>query len=261
MENSHYLRTIFNSAAQDYHAARPGYPEPLYGDIVALSGIPPDGQVLEIGCGTGQATLPFAKRGYAILCLDIGPDLLAIAAQNLRDYPNVRFENISFEEWPSKPGAYDLIFAATAFHWIPRETGYPKAAEALKPGAALAIFSHIHPRPFTGFFAEVQSVYDQYMPKLANQRKHQTTADEIEEQAGYMRTTGLFRSVEVRTYPWSKTYTTNEYLRLLDTHSDHRSIEIDRRRGLYQAIADLVESRYDGKVERPYLTELYLAKK
>lgn len=62
MVNSRSLRTIFNSAAQDNHAARPGYPERLYDDIVALSGIPPEGQVLEIGCGTGQATVPFAVQ-------------------------------------------------------------------------------------------------------------------------------------------------------------------------------------------------------
>ncbi len=261
MENSRNLRTIFNSFAQDYNANRPGYPEQLYEDIITLSGIRPGGQILEIGCGTGQATLPFAQRGYSILCLDIGPDLLAIAAQNLREYPRVRFENISFEEWPMRPGEYDLVIAATSFHWIPSETGYPKVAEALKPGGALALFSHIHPRPITGFFAEVQPIYDRYTPELADHRKHTTTEAEIEEQTCTIRATGLFRSVDVRTYPWKQTYTTDKYLSLLNTYSPHRSIDIDRRRALYQAIAELIESRFNGKVERPYLTELYLAKK
>lgn len=261
MTKDNSLRATFNQAACDYNVARPGYPEQLFEDVVTLSGIPPDGQALEIGCGTGQATLPFAKRGYHILCLDIGADLLAIAAQNLHAYPNVHFENLSFEAWPVKAGEYDLVYAATAFHWVPREIGYPKAALALKPGGALAIFSNAHPRPYTDFFVEVQSVYNQYLPQLLDPRERPTTAAEIEEQSQYMRGTGLFNSVVVRTYPWTKTYTTSEYLQLLNTYSDHRALPEENRRGLYQAIANLIESHYGGKVERPYLTELFMGKK
>ncbi len=258
MTEENPLRSTFNKAASDYDKIRPGYPEQLFEDVITLSKIPPGGQALEIGCGTGQATLPFARRGYHILCLDIGPDLLAIAAQNLRAFPNVHFEQSSFETWPVQAGAYDLVYAATAFHWVPRETGYPKAASALKPGGALAIFSNAHPRPYTDFFEEVQSVYNQYLPELSDPRQRPTTEAAIEEQTQYMRATGLFRSVVVRTYPWTQTYTTDAYLRLLNTYSDHRALSQERRRYLYEGIANLIESHYGGKVERPYLTELFL---
>jgi len=261
MADDEHLRAIFNQAASDYDAIRPGYPEQLFVDVIALSEIPQGGQALEIGCGTGQATLPFAQRGYHILCLDIGPDLLAIAVENLRAFPNVHFENIAFEKWPVRAGEYDLVYAATSFHWIPREIGYPKAALALKPGGTLTVFSNAPPRPYTGFSVEVQSIYRQYLPELPDIRERPTNEAEIAAQAGYMRDTGLFSSVEVRTYPWAKTYTTAEYLRLLNTYSDHLPIEEKRRRRLYGAIADLIEDRYAGKVERPYLTILYLAKK
>lgn len=260
MTKDNSLRTTFNQAPGDYNAVRPGYPDQLFEDVVALSGIPPGGQALEIGCGTGQATLPFAQRGYHILCLDIGADLLAIAAANLHAYPQVHFEHVSFEDWTVNAGAYDLVYAATSFHWVPREIGYPKAVLALKPGGALAVFSNAHPRFYTDFFAEVQPVYRQYMPDQLDPRQRPTTDEEIEEQSRYMQSTGLFSSVEVRTYPWTKTYTTREYIQLLNTYSDHRALPEERRRGLYQAIADLIDSHYEGKVERPYLTELFLGK-
>ena len=77
-------RTTFNKVARLYSEMRPSYPEALIEDVVSLSGIPPDGRILEVGCGPGQATVPFARRGYAMLCLDIGADLIAIAAEKCR---------------------------------------------------------------------------------------------------------------------------------------------------------------------------------
>jgi SAM-dependent methyltransferase len=255
------LRATFNRAAGDYDAIRPKYPQQLVDDLLALSEMPPGGRALEIGCGTGQATLPFAKRNYQILCLDIGAELLAMAAHNLRSYPNVRFMQIAFEDWPVQASEYDLIYAATAFHWIPPEVGYPKAALALKPGGALAIFWNAHPRPYSGFSEEVQSVYSKYLPELAGKKDQPTTAAAIQIQTEVMRSTGLFKTVEVRTYPWTETYTTAEYLRLLNTYSDHLALQEEPRRRLYEGIADLIDQRYGGKVERPYLTELFLGKK
>ena len=76
-----------------------------------------------------------------------------------------------------------------------------------------------------------------------------------------MRNSGLFSSVEIHTYPWTKTYTTSEYIQLLNTYSDHLALPERQRRSLYQAIANLIESHYEGKVERPYLTKLFLGKK
>jgi SAM-dependent methyltransferase len=229
--------------------------------VIALSGIPEGGRALEIGCGTGQATLPFARRGYALLCLDIGPDLLALAQEKLRAFPGVQFQHVSFEAWPLIPDYFDLVYSATAFHWIPREVGYAKASQALKPGGALAVFANRPPRPFTGFAVEVQPVYRQYVPEWGSPGEMPSMEVEINETCDYIHSTGAYSSVTVETYPWTRTYTTREYLMLLNTYSNHLLLEEGRRRSLYQGIADLIERRYGGKVERPYLSVLYLAKK
>jgi hypothetical protein len=85
--------------------------------------------------------------------------------------------------------------------------------------------------------------------------------DKIRELAEYIDSTRLFTPVGVRTYPWQKTYTTAEYIALLNTYSDHRSMEPDRREGLYTGIAQLIDQRFDGQVTKEYLAVLYLAKK
>src|ERR687893_552443 len=88
-EDRDRLRTTFDGAALLYDEVRPGYPEELFDDVVSLSGIPSGGRILEVGCGTGQATLPLARRGYNILCVELGENLAAVARRNLAAYPRV----------------------------------------------------------------------------------------------------------------------------------------------------------------------------
>ena len=73
--DKHHLRTLFDQNARGYNQLRPGYPEELFEDIVTFSGVAPDGRVLEIGAGPGQATIPFARRGYRMLCIEPGVHL------------------------------------------------------------------------------------------------------------------------------------------------------------------------------------------
>jgi len=254
------LRSVFNEDAAAYDAIRPDYSPQLIEDVISFSQIPTSGRILEVGCGTGQATLPFARRGYALLCVDIGEDMLKIARQKLKAFPQVAFWRGAFEDWPLEADAFDLFISATAFHWVPRDVGYPKAAAALKPGGTLAIFNNEHPR-HGRFFEEVQSVYARYHPNWRDPRNEPDTSEKIRELAGFIDSTHLFMPVTVQTYLWQQTYTTAEYLALLNTYSDNRAMGADRRDGLFAGIADLIDQHYGGQVTKDYLAVLYLARK
>src|SRR5215211_318935 len=102
------LRTTFDEAAMLYDEVRPGYPEDLFEDVVSLSGIQPGGRIVEIGCGTGQATVPFARRGYRILCVELGENLAAVAHRNLERYPEVAVRTGAFENVPLQEVDFDL---------------------------------------------------------------------------------------------------------------------------------------------------------
>jgi len=58
---------MFDSVAERYDRARPGYPPQVFDAIAELADVRPVSRVLEIGCGTEQATPPLAKidRGGA----------------------------------------------------------------------------------------------------------------------------------------------------------------------------------------------------
>src|SRR5690348_12391492 len=64
-------------------AARLEYPEELFADLIAVTGIAPGDRLLEIGCATGKATLPLARRGFRVTCLEPGPRLAQAARGNL----------------------------------------------------------------------------------------------------------------------------------------------------------------------------------
>lgn len=259
-EQPRTFRTGFDQAAADYDAIRPGYPSALINDIITLSHISANGRILEIGCGTGQATLPFAQRGYQLTCLDIGPALAALAAQNCQAYPNVHIQVTSFEDWEAEPATFDLIISATAFHWIPPEIGYPKTAYLLKESGSLAVFYNEHPTATSGFLEEVQHVYRQVLPdSWSDPLTRPSLQTNINQTVATMDATGLFGPVIVKTYPWTATYTTAEYLRLISTYSPNLHLSDQKRNELFQGIADLIETRYDGRITKPYLAVLYLA--
>ena len=73
------LRQTFDQAAEHYARVRPDYPDELFDDLVALTGVTPGDHLLEVGCATGKATLPLARRGFRITCVALGAGLAAAA--------------------------------------------------------------------------------------------------------------------------------------------------------------------------------------
>src|SRR5690242_20926969 len=114
------LRTTFNSASTLYHQARPEYPAELYDELVRLARLRPGDRLLEVGCATGKATVPLARRGFRITCVELGPELAAAARRNLHEAGlGAEVIEANFEEWQPPGGElFDLVYAATAWHWI-----------------------------------------------------------------------------------------------------------------------------------------------
>ena len=253
------LRAMFDTVADLYDAIRPGYPVEMYDDIRALSGIPTGGDILEIGCGTGQATLPLAGRGYRITCVELGAELAALARRNLAAYPAVVVRVGAFETEPLPDAAYDLVISATAFHWVAPES-YPKLARVLRPRGAIALFwnKHIVSDVDGGFFDRAQAVYREHAPELLHEQAMPTAATLPDESAA-LAATGLFGAFTVQRYPWVARYDAESYLNQLNTYSNHLALPADRRQKLYDGIRALIGGEYGGEIAKQYLTVLYVA--
>lgn len=89
MTDGRELRMTFDSAADLYQRARPEYPSELYESLLDAAGLSVGDRLLEIGCATGNATVPLARRGFQITCVEPGPALAAVARRNLASFPDV----------------------------------------------------------------------------------------------------------------------------------------------------------------------------
>jgi SAM-dependent methyltransferase len=255
------LRETFNSAAARYHAARPGYPEELFDDLIELVGLGSGSRILEIGPGTGKATEPLARRGLRIDGIELGRDLAAEARKVLAPYSNVRIEVGAFETFQFTPASYDLVMSATAFHWIEQPAGYRRVAEVLKPGGHFAEFRHHHvwgPHSAT-FFKAAQELYMRYDP-LTEPDQHLPHPDEIESLEAEILATGLFQNVQMRRYLLDVEHTPESYAELKYTFSDHLARPEPNRTLLTEGLAELIARQPGGTIVKSHLIILHVAK-
>ncbi|HEX6292127.1 MAG TPA: methyltransferase domain-containing protein [Herpetosiphonaceae bacterium] len=250
----------FDEVAELYDRIRPSYPAELVEAIIDVTQLRVTARILEIGCGTGQATLPFARRGYEMLCLEPGRNLAAVAAENLRAYPNVTIENVTFEDWPLPSQAFDLVISATAFHWLADEIKYVKTAQALDDTGWIALCWNMTPDHCDTLDEAMDLAYRTHAPKIGRAPDHPSFAAQVQERADQIERSGCFRNLVVRQFPWTKTYSTRQYLDLLDTYSDHRTLPEPRKRALFEAIGEILHG-HGGHIDKAYVAVLYLAQK
>ena len=255
------LRTTFDEDAERYDRARPGYPSTLFDDLMALTGLGEGSRVLEIGCGTGQATTPLAERGCEIVAIEPGPELAAVARRNLAHFPAVQVVTAAFEAWPLPPEPFDLVMSATAFHWIDPSVRVAKSADALRPGGSLATIATYHVAGGTEpFFVDVQNCYERWDPatppglRLLRAEAIPLEGEEIER-------SGRFEPPLFRRYPTDVPYSAESYIDVLLTYSGHRALEPAAQRGLLDCIRGLIDERYGGRIVKRYLSELRLARR
>jgi SAM-dependent methyltransferase len=253
--------SAFGRVAGLYAHVRPGYLPQVFDDLVALSGLREDGRILEIGPATGQATIPLARRGYRLTAIEPDAPLVAEAQRLLGANPKVEFHIARFEDWLLPEETFDLVLAATAFHWIDPDVRYVKSGDALSPGGALAVINTYHVAGGSQtFFEEVQACYARHMPAASpppGLRPPEAIDADI---AGFV-ANGLFAEPVVRRYLWQQTYTASEYTELLSTYSNHIAVTDRQRDALFACITNLIDTRFDGRIEKQYMTELIVAKR
>ena len=220
-------------------------------------------RLLEIGCATGKATVPLARRGFRITCVEIRPELAAEATRNLAGFREVEVIQAAFESWRPPDGAtFDLVFAATAWHWIDPAVKYRQAWEFLRPAGHLAFWAATHVFPAGGdtFFRDIQDVYDEIgegQPPGTAWPQPGQLPDDTAEIGG----SGLFEPVAVRHFDWEISYTAEEYIRLLDTFSGHIAMDAWKRDRLYGEIRRRLCERRSGRVRRHWGAVLHVVRR
>lgn len=249
-------RVTFEEVADLYNESRPGYPEELVEDVIQWSALVANGRILEIGCGPGNATLLFARRGYHLLGIELGQKLAQYARQRCDAFPHTVIVTSAFEEYELPPHSFDLAISADAFHWIQPEIGYPKLMNALKPGGAMALFWHVPVNPQTEWSQAIDDVFRQYAPEFENPHHSFSLAWLEEIIRGNLRDYGGLEAVTVKPYNWSEVLDAETYVKLLCTYSSLRNMETESRAALHAGVRDVFR-QFDGRVIKPYQVALF----
>jgi len=254
-------RESFDEVAELYELARPTYPTALIDDLVQFASLSKKSRALEIGCGTGQLTLPLAERGTSIMAVELGANLAAVARRKLARFENVTLVVADFDRWVLPEEPFDLVVAATAFHWLRPESRVHACADALRPGGTLAIVQ-THWSAGSGrdrFFEEGQRCYaswdTDYDPDFAP-----VTRDALPNTNDEMESSGRFDQFLLRRYDTEDRYTASQYSDLLATFSNIRGLDERARSGLLGCLAHLIDTRFGGSVVRKHCYSLWLAR-
>ena len=257
------LNWTFDTVADTYEKLRPGYVDELYQDIFEYKPINNQSRVVEIGIGGGQATLPFLKTGCDLLAVDYGENFCKICREKFKEFSNFsavsgKFEDIDFN------GEYDLIYSASAFHWIPEEIGYKKVYDMLKDGGVFARFAN-HPYRDKGKPAlskEIDQIYADYYYKYYNKEPEapvEYTEQQAHDRALIAKNYG-FADIQYKLFYRTRTFTAKEYKMLLCTYSDHIAIEETIRNKFFSKIEEAI-NRHGGEITIYDTIDLQLARK
>ncbi len=253
------LEWTFNTVAETYEKLRPGYINELYEDIFRYIPMNESSKVIEIGIGGGQATLPILKTGCTLTAVEYGENFAELCRHKFREYPNFSVVTSKFEDFKCNNNSYDLIYSASAFHWIPEEIGYTKIYERLKSGGVFARFAN-HPYKDKGreeIHEALQKIYAVYMPGGLGPTEY--SMDEAKKRAELALKYG-FIDVSYHLYHRTRTFTAKEYISLLGTYSDHIAIEENTRHKFFSEIEDAI-NRLGGQITIYDTIDLQLARK
>lgn len=153
----------FERFAEDYANVRPGYPDAAIRMVVQSTNMSRQSHVLEIGVGTGIATKELLKTGARIIGIEPGVNLISIARDSMKGQDGVELHEQAFEDFHTDQ-RFDVVFSATAFHWLKGADKFERIAHLLNPGGFLVVMWNSFCKNDDPVDQEIDRCYQQHLP-------------------------------------------------------------------------------------------------
>jgi len=187
-------------------------------------------------------------------------------AARLRDRTQglpVDVHQLRFEDFEAD-GPFDAVVSATAFHWVPAEIGYPKAASHLRPAGWLAVWWTIFddPNDPDDVYPAIAAILDRHITdgasKLAGPPDY--CLDRDARTADFTRT-GAFETVEFHRFDWEYSHQPRQLRDLVATYGPVLALPETKRAALLDDVEHWCAGTPTGQATRNYRTALYLSQR
>lgn len=264
----------YKGIAGIYEEIRPSYPEKLIQDIIASTNLKPEDRLLEIGAGTGKATIQFANKGYHIHAVEIGEDMAVILREKCSVYTNVTIDVAAFEEWTCREDLkYDMIYSAQSFHWINKEIKYRKCYELLKDNGYLVLFWYQPTGRKTQEMVEIDEQVNNVVKKFINKNtSNQEKPDRLvhtgvsnnEDRKKEINESGLFCIISEMEYSYQVRNNPDQYMKAMKSVPSFASVldglDPDVVKKMDSEIEEII-NKHGGYAEEEFLYSLFVAQK
>jgi SAM-dependent methyltransferase len=259
-------RTLFGQDAAAYDRGRPGYPERVFAVLRERCGLAPGCRVLEIGPGTGQATEGLLDLGASVTAVELSEALGARLAEKFAGR-DLTVQIAAFEEANLAPQSFDLVVAATSFHWIAAQAGLNRCADVLRPGGSVALWwNHFgdpgrHDEFHDALVSRVRPIAPEVVDDSDTDGRGPAGHHALDAEARIrdFDETGRFGRVHHDVIAWTGRHTAIEIRALFGSYSPWLALPPERRSAALDELERLAVDEFNGIVERSYLTPLYFA--
>jgi SAM-dependent methyltransferase len=261
MDSLNFDRASFDGMASTYDEVRPGYGRELYDFIDSTKPFSERSLILEVGSGSGIATEEIADRwNPGIVALEPGKNLRAAARKRLGGRGKIELVASTFEDYDGGGRRFDAIFSATAFHWVDPAVKYRKAFELLSDDGFLVLYWNNFGIADDGVAKAMDALYREYGMSQDGGTARERQAGNIARRRKEIDESGFFAVARSGLFRNRFTYTTQRYLGLLGTFSDHSKAKIPDIESFYADVTRLLDTG-GGSIEVEIAVSLEMARK
>ena len=256
--------SLFAGTAWYYARYRPGYPEAFLADLIARFHLDGTGRLLDMGCGTGQLTIPLARHVAAAIGMDPEPEMLTEAARRAQaaHVTNVTWAQGNSADLPGEFGRFRLVTMGRSFHWMDRERVLTALDGMVEDGGGIAIANDsCLVRPATTWQQAIEDIQHRFLPPDW-QASSPNVADAAESHAEIL-ARSPFRHVHRQVYEFTRAWTIEQIVGYLySTSLPLRRLLGDSRAAFEQEITDaLLAIDPSGQFTEPVALEVLGATK
>lgn len=207
------VKDLFAGTAKYYAKYRSGYPDSFTQDVVRTFQLDGQGRLLDLGAGTGQLAIPFARYFEEVVAMDPEPGMVreGIHQAEKAGIGNVRWIARGSDDLRRSIGVFRLVTLGRAYHWMDKRDVLEKLFPIVIPNGGVVIVSD---KSFLDRPADFQQLTTAVIKKWLGDRRragsgyYRRSEKKFEE---YFRRSS-FPRFEVRHYPYARDWTIDDII-------------------------------------------------